>query len=261
MFLKKSREVIALQTQGEVALNEFRAMMTENRKAFMELERSRKDHDTVLHVTNRYQEICRLLRKQNKEIVEENQRMSECEKLRMEEISVRFLQTVEDITEKLKEQEILYDNQLKESQELEEKVEQFGQHEKLRSEHFDAQLRAKALELQLEVAKCDQKRHILAQERERGDAYRAQEAQLLETEKEMKGQLAMYAAKFEHFQDALSRSNVMFAQFKEKMEDMDSTITRLKSENEVLKKTCAGYDVALLEQMNEKHSVFGWYDW
>ncbi|CAM9801306.1 unnamed protein product [Ectocarpus fasciculatus] len=230
-------------------------MMTENRAAFIELERREKESATVLDVKNRFQEICRLLRKQNKDIVEESARISECEKLKMEEISVRFLQTSEDINQKLVEQEALFLEQCKENEELVEKIEQFEGHEKLRSEHFSAQLRAKTLELQLEVAKSDQKEHILSQERGKGDAYRAHAAQLMATEDEMKSQLSMYAAKFEHFQDALNRSNSMFAQFKVKMDDMDGTIKRLQTENEALRKVCSEYDVTLLEQMNLKHSV------
>jgi archaellum component FlaC len=255
MFIKKIREVVALQVRDELMLNELRSMMTENRFAYQDEEKRSSENATVTDVKSRYGEICKLLRKQSKDLSDESQRMSECERLKMEDISTRFLQTVEDITAKLAEQELLYNEQVKENEELVDKVAQFEGHEVLRGEHFAAQLRAKTLELQLEVAKSDQKQHILTQERGKGDAYRAHAARLLGTEKEMKNQLSMYAAKFEHFQDALNRSNAMFAQFKVKMDDMDGTIKRLKTENEALRKTCTESDMALLEQMNLKHSV------
>jgi archaellum component FlaC len=255
MYIKKIREVIILQTRDELMLAELRGMMTENRLAFKDVERRDSENATVSDVKSRFQEICKLLRKQSKDLGDESQRMLECERLKMEDISMKFMETVEDITAKLTEQESLYQEQCKENEVLVEKVGQFEGHELLRNEHFTAQLRAKTLELQLEVAKRDQKQHMLSQERGKGDAYRAHAAQLLGTEKEMKNQLSMYAAKFEHFQDALNRSNAMFAQFKVKMDDMDNTIKRLKAENEALRQTSSESNMALLEQMNQKHAV------
>lgn len=254
-FLQKIRETARLQARDEILLAECRQLMRDNRVLAEEAQRRSRDLGAVQDVKAKYQEICRLFQKQNKDLVDESVRLAECERLKMEDISVRFVHTVEDITVKLAEQMAAFEQQRADNDELEAKLEQFEGNEKLSTEHFAAQLKAKSLELQLVTARNDKKRAVLSQERAKGDAYRAHAAQLMATETEMKSQLALYAEKFDHFQDALNRSNAMFNQFKARMDEMEATIRSQQSLNESLKKTCSEYDVSLLEQMNLRHGA------
>jgi len=67
-------------------------------------------------------------------------------------------------------------------------------------------------------------------------AYKEQIATLAKTENELRAQLALYAEKFEQFQDTLTKSNDVFTTFKQEMERMTKTIKRLEKENGSLKK-------------------------
>jgi chromosome segregation ATPase len=254
-FLQKIRETARLQARDELLLAECRQLMRDNRVLAEEAQRRARELAAVQDLKSKYQEICRLFQKQNKDLVDESARLAECERLKMEDISVRFLHTVEDITRKLEEQGAAFDQQRADNDELEAKLLQFESNEKLSTEHFAAQLKAKNLELQLVTARNDKKRAVLSQERSKGDAYRAHASQLMATEAEMKSQLSLYAEKFDHFQDALNRSNAMFNQFKARMDEMEATIRSQQSLNDSLKKTCSEYDVSLLEQMNLRHGA------
>ncbi len=252
IFIHKIRDVCKLQARDEIALSECRRLLADNRAVGVELTRRIKENAAVVELKNKLHEICKLQQKQNKDIIEESERMSESEKLKMEEIAMRFNETVLSITERMAEQQEKHAAECVENEELTKKLKQLEEHEKLRNEHFSAQAKAKGLELQLYAAKNEQKRQALLQEKNKGDAYRAHAEELIVAEKEMKAQLSLYAEKFSHFQEALTRSNSMFSQFKTKMDEMDTTIKRLQDENDSLKKSCSEYDSAIMGQVRKK---------
>ena len=252
IFIHKIRDVCKLQARDEISLSECRRLLADNRVVGAELSRRIKENAAVIELKNKLHEICKLQQKQNKDIIEESERMSESEKLKMEEIAIRFNETVLSITERMAEQREKHAAECLENEELTKKLKQFEEHEKLRNEHFSAQAKAKGLELQLYAAKNEQKRQAILQEKNKGDAYRAHAEELIVAEKEMKAQLSLYAEKFSHFQEALTRSNSMFSQFKAKMDEMDTTIKRLQNENDLLKKTCGGFDAAIMDQVRKK---------
>jgi uncharacterized protein YhaN len=71
---------------------------------------------------------------------------------------------------------------------------------------------------------------------------------------ELKNQLTLYSDKFDHFQDALTRSQKMFVQFEEKMVTMEQTVEKLEKMNQKLKAECHRYDVELLSQLDLKET-------
>jgi chromosome segregation ATPase len=211
-----------------------------------------KDMKGMLDMRDKLEEICRLLRKQNKEIGDEMERLTKAEHVRMDEMSQRFAKTIDDITSKLEEQQTEQASQSQENHELRSKLEQFQQHFDLREQHFATQLQTKTLEVQLMEAKHTQHSKVLAQEKAKGDAYKAHISQLIATETELNSQLALYAEKFEHFQEALCRSNSMFTQFKEKTDKMSETIDKLTEDSMKLKGECNKCDIVLIQVLEEK---------
>jgi chromosome segregation ATPase len=72
---------------------------------------------------------------------------------------------------------------------------------------------------------------------------------------ELKNQLALYSEKFGHFQDALTRSQGMFAQFEEKMTTMERTVDTLEKNNAQLKQDCTALDYEVLRQLDLKQDL------
>ncbi len=72
---------MSLQARDELSLVECRRHLSESRPIFLELQKREKELAAVAEVKSKFQDICRLLRKQNKDIIEENDRLVECEKL------------------------------------------------------------------------------------------------------------------------------------------------------------------------------------
>jgi len=113
------------------------------------------------------------------------------------------------------------------------------------------------LELQLLEAKVKHQTQIAVQEaaktKTQVEMYETQIASLSKTEKELRGQLSLYAEKFEQFQETLMKSNDVFNTFKLEMERMSRTIKKSEKENVELKKKCDQTDIALIDLAEERN--------
>jgi hypothetical protein len=69
---------------------------------------------------------------------------------------------------------------------------------------------------------------------------------------ELKTQLGLYTDKFVMFDDALTRSDSMFTQFEQKINNLDSTIDKMSQEKEVRKEICCTLDLNLFNLLDEK---------
>jgi chromosome segregation ATPase len=101
---------------------------------------------------------------------------------------------------------------------------------------------------------------ILRQEKIKSETYRSDITKLTNSKVELKNQLTLYSDKFDHFQDALTRSQKMFLQFEEKMVTMEQTVEKLENMNQKLKSDCHGYDIELLSQLDLKEKGIKQYD-
>lgn len=218
--------------------------------------------------------MCKLLQRQAKEIVEDSEKQRELERNRMTELTTSFTDTINGITAKIAEQEELFAKQAEENDQLRKKLTEFQEHTKLRDSHFKSQLHAKDLELQLIEAKRTQEvfcifllcsllilqAQLLKQERLKAEQYRSDITKLTNSKVELKNQLTLYSDKFDHFQDALTRSQKMFVQFEEKMLTMEQTVEKLENINQQLKSECNRYDIELLSQLDLKENGVKQFD-
>jgi chromosome segregation ATPase len=87
--------------------------------------------------------------------------------------------------------------------------------------------------------------------------YEAQIKGMVESEKVLRNQVNEYAARFESFQEALNTSNVMFAKFKKRIDELTKTIKALEKEKIVLaqKKTKS---VETIQGMKNEQRVLGY---
>ena len=209
----------------------------------------KNEKDTVNEIKAKYQEICRLLQKQNKEIAEDQAKLSTEEKKRMDDLEEKFDNNLRDISSRLEEQDAEHEKQMEENKVLEEKIAQFKQHTILKEEHFSAQKKAKQLEIQLLEAKVSQCKNLIDCARENSKTCDGHAAKMNETEKELRAQITLYCNKFKTFDDALQKSNELFIQFKERMEKMAATISKLEKKNHRLRNAIAR------NQSDEKNEI------
>ncbi len=142
---------VAKQLEGEC-----HALFLENKSCIANLVqlsneqvRKKKELKAQEDLKNKLHEMCRLLQKQAKEIIEDSERQREMERNRMTDLSQSFQDTITGITAKIAEQEELFEKQATENSQLKAKLLEFQEHTKLRDSHFKSQLHAKDLEFQL----------------------------------------------------------------------------------------------------------------
>lgn len=205
-------------------------------------------------VRKKLESLCRELQRQNKLILEESKKSALEEQGKRQELSTKFHTTIKDISSKLEEQGAERLRQMKENETLREKLKHLTQQYDIREQHFAHQLRTRSLEKQLVEAKLKQQQELGSQEEGKNRLYGEQISQLLKTEAELRAQLALYGDKFEQFQETLTRSNEVFARFKQEMEKMSRTIKKLEKENGGLRAKCDQSDVSLIELVEERNA-------
>lgn len=143
------RESLELFQENKLAIQKFLTKASEQMKKKKELKAQEE-------LRNKLQEMCRLLQKQAKEIVEDNDKQRELERNRMIDLTTNFTQTITGISLKITEQEELFIKQDEENNQLRSKLNEFQEHTTLRDSHFKSQLHAKDLEYQLIEARRTQ---------------------------------------------------------------------------------------------------------
>lgn len=177
------------------------------------------------------------------------------EQQKRQDLSKKFHTTIKEITTKMEEQGEERMKQLKENETLREKLKNLAEQYQIREQHYATQMKAKDLERQLLEAKLKQQADIALQEALKAQAYKEQIASLAKTEGELRNQLSLYAEKFEQFQDTLTKSNDVFATFKQEMERMTKTIKQREKENAALKKKSEQSDITLIELVEERNGL------
>jgi hypothetical protein len=143
------RESLDLFQENKTAISTFLLKASEQIKRKKELK-AQEELKSKLH------EMCKLLQRQAKEIVEDSDKQRELERNRMVDLTTSFNETITGISLKIAEQEDQFLKQDEENIQLRAKLDEFHEHTKLRDSHFKSQLHAKDLEYQLIEARRTQ---------------------------------------------------------------------------------------------------------
>ncbi|PWZ55927.1 Alpha-taxilin [Zea mays] len=210
------------------------------------------ERDQAIAVKDRLESLCREFQRQNKMLKEECQRVS-TEGLNMRtELSEKFDHAIKGVSAKLEEQRVERISQLEENNTLRSKLKDLADQYNITQQKYAHQLKEKMLELELADLRLQQHQEKAAQEHTQMQLYAEQVSQLMTTEKNLRLQLASDGERFQHFQDALSKSNEVFETYKQEMEKMISVIKNLKKENEFLKGKCENSDIAIVKLIEER---------
>ncbi|TDH72705.1 uncharacterized protein CCR75_007936 [Bremia lactucae] len=224
------------------------------------LLKQRKDTvSTKLVKTNnskaKLEQLCRELQKQNKLIVSESRRIADEEDQKSyvrRDLSAQFKKTIEEVSAKMDMQGQDYVSSLKENEILQQKLNTFLEQYTAREEHFDRQLEAKDLSVQLAEAKLQHQIQLTSCESKKVKITLDKAQEFSEREIHLQSQLNSYSKKFDVVQETLTKSNQMFTSFREEMNKMAKTTKKLEKENVALRKKCAEYDSGAIATIHEK---------
>ncbi|XP_052185603.1 uncharacterized protein LOC127797106 [Diospyros lotus] len=213
------------------------------------------ERDAAITVRDKLESLCRELQRQNKMLMDECKRVStEGQNLRLD-LSNKFQDAIKEVSYKLEEQKDECMSQLKENEmlrnQLKEVLEKYADSE----EQNAKKLAQKSEQLHIAEFKIRQYEETLRQEQSVMMQHEQQVSRLQETEKNLRLQLAADAEKFQHFQDALVKSNEVFQTFRQEIDKMGKSMKELKKENSFLKSKCEKSDVTLIELVEERERL------
>ncbi|KYQ90128.1 hypothetical protein DLAC_08716 [Tieghemostelium lacteum] len=205
-------------------------------------------------VKSRLESIARELQKRNTDLIQENKSISVEEENKRDQLSGKFNNSMKEIASKLDEYN---DQREKHSQHIEllqNKLKTYAEQYELRDKQFNNVLRAKDLEKQVLESKLKQTVELLAQETIRCKAYQEQVEKSFKEEFSLRSTVTFYEEKFKQFQEAITKSNEVFANFKNEMEKMSKINRILEKENQSLKTKTNQTDRVLLEMADERNA-------
>ncbi|KAJ4909994.1 Taxilin [Raphanus sativus] len=214
------------------------------------------ERDSAITVRDKLESLCRELQRQNKLLMEECKRVSTEGQTLRSDLSTKFQEAIKDVNIKLDKQKDESLSQLKENEMLRTQFKHLADQYMLSEQQHDQKLKQKTLELQISELKIKQHEENLIHEQSRIKVYADQVSQMLATEKNLRLQLTSDGEKFQHFQDALVKSNEVFETFKQEfkleIDKMSKEIKELRKENAFFKGKTERSDFTLTKLVEER---------
>ena len=123
-------------------------------------------------VKKKLETLCKELQKQNKTVLDQSKQVSAEEQEKRKELSDRFSETIKDVQDKIASHDEERQKQDQENTKLREQLQSFLNQYEVRDKHFEHQLHAKDLEVQLAEAKLKQSEELCNKAIERAELYR-----------------------------------------------------------------------------------------
>uniref|UniRef100_A0A8C7KG95 Taxilin beta n=1 Tax=Oncorhynchus kisutch TaxID=8019 RepID=A0A8C7KG95_ONCKI len=259
-LLKKYAELLE-ERRGEQ--KQLRFMQKKQGHVGKERDQLQYEHSRAILARSKLEGLCRELQRHNKTLKEETlARCCEDEEKRRE-ITTHFQSTLTDIQAQI-EQHSNRNNKLclenanladklkhiiSQYEQREESLEKIFKHHDLQQKLSDAKLEQAHAQLQEADEKHKrEKEYLLVHAAE----WKLQAKLLREQETVMQAQLVLYSQKFEEFQTTLSKSNDVYASFKNEMEKMTKKMKKLDKESTVWKTRFESTNKALSEMIEER---------
>uniref|UniRef100_A0A4W2EJ29 Taxilin beta n=1 Tax=Bos indicus x Bos taurus TaxID=30522 RepID=A0A4W2EJ29_BOBOX len=196
------------------------------------------------------------------ELEETLQRAREEEEKR-KEITSHFQNTLTDIQAQIEQQSERNMKLCQENTELAEKLKSIIDQYELREEHLDKIFKHRELQQKLVDAKLEQAQEMMKEAEERhkrekeyllnqAAEWKLQAKVLKEQETVLQAQLTLYSGRFEEFQSTLTKSNEVFATFKQEMDKTTKKMKKLEKDTATWKARFENCNKALLDMIEEK---------
>ncbi|XP_051927892.1 alpha-taxilin [Hippocampus zosterae] len=242
---------------------QMRALQKKQTQLVQEKDNLRTEHSKAILARSKLESLCRELQRHNRTLKEEGIQRTRLEEEKRKEVTSHFQVTLNDIQVQMEQHNERNASLRQENTELAEKLKKLHEQYKLREEHIDKVVKHKDLQQQLVDTKLHQAQELLSKSEERHETEKhfllqeALESQRMcelmkQQEGHLKQQLSLYTEKFEEFQTTLSKSNEVFATFKQEMEKMTKKIKKLEKETAMYRSRWESSNKALLEMAEEK---------
>ncbi|XP_030629668.1 taxilin beta b [Chanos chanos] len=228
-----------------------------------EKDQLQSEHSRAVLARSKLEGLCRELQRHNKTLKEETLQRCREDDLKRKEITTHFQNTLTDIQAQIEEHSTRNTKLCQENSDLAEKLKnliaQYDQREANLEKVFKHRdLKQKLVETKLAQANMMlkdaeekhkiEKEHLLKQAAES----KLQIKLLKEQENEMKAQLALYSEKFDEFQGTVSKSNGVYASFRQDIDKMTKKMRKLEKEALTWKSRFDGCNKALLDMVADK---------
>ncbi|XP_061672134.1 alpha-taxilin isoform X2 [Syngnathoides biaculeatus] len=242
---------------------QMRALQKKQTQLVQEKDNLRNEHSKAILARSKLESLCRELQRHNRTLKEEGIQRTRLEEEKRKEVTSHFQVTLHEIQVQMEQHNEMNASLHQENTELAEKLKKLHEQYKLREEHIDKVVKHKDLQQQLVDTKLHQAQELLNESEERHNTEKhfllqeALESQRMcelmkQQEGHLKQQLSLYTEKFEEFQTTLSKSNEVFATFKQEMEKMTKKIKKLEKETAMYRARWESSNKALLEMAEEK---------
>uniref|UniRef100_A0A8C8MCW1 Taxilin beta a n=1 Tax=Oncorhynchus tshawytscha TaxID=74940 RepID=A0A8C8MCW1_ONCTS len=259
-LLKKYAELLE-ERRGEQ--KQLRFLQKKQGHVGKERDQLQYEHSRAILARSKLEGLCRELQRHNKTLKEETLARCREDEEKRREITTHFQSTLTDIQAQI-EQHSNRNNKLclenanladklkhiiSQYEQREESLEKIFKHHDLQQKLSDAKLEQAHAQLQEADEKHKrEKEYLLVHAAE----WKLQAKLLREQETVMQAQLVLYSQKFEEFQTTLSKSNDVYASFKNEMEKMTKKMKKLDKESTVWKTRFESTNKALSEMIEER---------
>ncbi|XP_052001844.1 taxilin beta b [Xyrauchen texanus] len=228
-----------------------------------EKDQLQSEHSRAVLARSKLEGLCRELQRHNKTLKEETLQRCREDELKRKEITTHFQSTLTDIQAQIEEHSSRNNKLCQENSDLADKlkdlISKYDQREANLEKVFKHRdLQQKLLETKLTQANLmlkdseerhkREKEHLLKQTAEAKIHVKL----LKEQENDMKTQLAVYSEKFDEFQGTVSKSNGVYASFKQDMDKMAKRMKKLEKEAMAWKSRFDGCNKALVDMVTDK---------
>ncbi|XP_026858197.2 taxilin beta b isoform X1 [Electrophorus electricus] len=228
-----------------------------------EKDQLQSEHSRAVLARSKLEGLCRELQRHNKTLKEETLQRCREDDQKRKEITTHFQNTLTDIQAQIEEHSSRNNKLCQENSDLAEKLkglitkydqreanlEKVFKHRDLQQKLLETKLtQANAMLKQAEDKHKLEKAHLLKQTAEA----KLQVTLLKEQENDMKAQLTLYSEKFDEFQGAVSKSNGVYATFRQDIDKMSKKMKKLEKEANTWKSHFEGCNKALVEMVAEK---------
>lgn len=221
--------------QAEGLTVEAHARQSEIAVAERQQDGSQVELNRTLAVKGKLESLCRQLQQQTKALVEERRHLTDTERIRRQELADEFQNTIGDVKKTMEQQAQERTRLARENEDLRTRFKLFFEQYDKREKELVEQQKTREQEVQKFELKLAEQAQLYRQEATREATAQHENDELLNTEQVLRGQLQTYSSKFNHFQDALSKSDKVLGQYKRQRNKMQRRLEVLEKENTELR--------------------------
>ncbi|XP_021511797.1 beta-taxilin [Meriones unguiculatus] len=259
-LLKKYAELL---DEHRTEQKKLKLLLKQQAQTQREKDQLQSEHNRAILARSKLESLCRELQRHNKTLKEETLQRAREEEEKRKEITSHFQTTLTDIQTQIEQQSERNMKLCQENTELAEKLKSIIDQYELREEHLDKIFKHRELQQKLVDAKLEQAQEMMqeAEERHRREKeyllnqaaeWKLQAKVLKEQETVLQAQLTLYSGRFEEFQSTLTKSNEVFATFKQEMDKTTKKMKKLEKDTATWKARFENCNKALLDMIEEK---------